>query len=267
MSLRIMIALAIAAIAPVAAADTLSRALDTIGVYGEVAATPSSASVSDPYGSISANGGNTNGGVGITMTGVNQELWYTHLSADYAFGSPINGGTISGTLNNVGTAPASGSAHVSGHSMAFNARIGKLFGIGEDAAVGPYLAYQYADFKMGLDGITAGYRNNAVGGGVFGALALSSRLSMTGHLGYLAGVSASASATDYYGSYSAHNPPSSGVLQIGAKADYRFDSDWSVFGGIDYDRYSASYSYTPYALNASATINDIRGIVGMAYHF
>ena len=151
--------------------------------------------------------------------------------------------------------------------MAFNARIGKLFGIGEDAAVGPYLAYQYADFKMGLDGITAGYRNNAVGGGVFGALALSSRLSMTGHLGYLAGVSASASATDYYGSYSAHNPPSSGVFQIGAKVDYRFDQDWSMFGGLDYDRYYASYSYVPYALNASATINDIRGIVGMAYHF
>ena len=267
MSLRIMIALAIAAIAPVAAADTLSHALDTIGVYGEIAATPSNASAGTPYGSISANGGNTNGGVGITMTGVNQELWYTHLSADYAFGSPINGGTISGALNNVGTAPASGSAHVSGHSMAFNARIGKLFGIGEDAAVGPYLAYQYADFKMGLDGVTAGYRNNAVGGGVFGALALSSRLSMTGHLGYLARVSASASATDYYGSYSVHNPPSSGVFQIGAKVDYRFDQDWSMFGGLDYDRYYASYSYIPYALNASATINDIRGVVGMAYHF
>ncbi|MDD2747799.1 MAG: hypothetical protein PHG39_09635, partial [Acidithiobacillus ferrooxidans] len=79
MNLRIMTALAIAAIAPVAAADTLSQALDTIGVYGEVAATPSSASASVPSGSVSANGGNTNGGVGITMTGVNQELWYTHL--------------------------------------------------------------------------------------------------------------------------------------------------------------------------------------------
>ncbi|MDD5576197.1 MAG: hypothetical protein PHP24_05065 [Acidithiobacillus sp.] len=258
-----MTALAIAAIAPVAAADTLSQALDTIGVYGEVAATPSSASASVPSGSVSANGGNTNGGVGITMTGVNQELWYTHLSADYAFGSPINGGTISGTLNNGGGAPASGSANVSGHSMAFNARIGKLFAIGENAAIGPYVAYQYADFKMGLDGYTAAYRNNAVGGGAFGALVVSSRLSVTGHLGYLAGVSASASAAGY----GANNPPSSGVLQIGAKADYRFDPDWSVFGGIDYDRYSASYSYVPYALNASATINDIRGIVGMAYHF
>ena len=151
--------------------------------------------------------------------------------------------------------------------MAFNARFGKLFAIGENAAVGPYLAYQYADFKVGLDGITAGYRNNAVGGGIFGALAMSSRWSVSGHLGYLAGVSASASAADYYGSYSAHNPPSSGVLQIGAKADYRFDSAWSLFGGINYDHYLASYSYTPYALNASATINDIRGIVGMAYHF
>ncbi|BBF66609.1 hypothetical protein AFERRID_28270 [Acidithiobacillus ferridurans] len=93
------------------------------------------------------------------MTGVNQELWYTHLSADYAFGSPINGGGITGTLAG---GSGTGSAHVSGHSMAFNARIGKLFAIGEDAAVGPYLAYQYADFKLGLDGITARYQNNAV---------------------------------------------------------------------------------------------------------
>ncbi|MBU2720198.1 hypothetical protein HF563_12640 [Acidithiobacillus ferridurans] len=153
-NLRIMTALAIATLAPVAAADTLSQALDTIGVYGEVAATPSSASASVPSGSVSANGG-----VGITMTGVNQELWYTHLSADYAFGSPINGGSITGTLAG---GSGIGSAHVSGHSMAFNARIGKLFAIGEDAAVGPYLAYQYADFKLGLDGITARYQNNAV---------------------------------------------------------------------------------------------------------
>ena len=247
------------AIAPTVQADTLSHALNTVGVYGEVAVTPSSLNAhAAGGGSVTGNGGNTNGGVGIGMTGVNGNLWYTHLGADYAFGAPINGGTISGTL---GT--GSGSAHVSGHSMAFNARIGKLFAIGEDAAVGPYLAYQYADFKMGLDGYTAAYRNNAVGGGVFGAFVVSSNMSLTGHLGYLAGVSASGSAAGY----SANNPPSSGVLQVGAKLNYRFDHDWSVFGGINYDRYSASYSYTPIALNASTTINDVRGIVGMAYHY
>lgn len=255
------------AIAPTVQANTISQAINTIGVYGEVVSTPSSVSATDPYGSVSANGGNTTGGVGVTMTGVNKELWFTHLSADYAFGPPINGGTISGTLNNVSSASASGSANVSGHSMAFNARIGKLFAIGENAAVGPYFAYQYADFKAGLNSATARYRNNAVGGGVFGALVVSSRLSMTGHLGYLAGISSTASASDYYGSYSVKNPPSSGVLQIGAKVDYRFAQEWSVFGGLDYDRYTASYSYVPYALNANATINDIRGIVGMAYHF
>jgi hypothetical protein len=263
MNIRIMIALAMAAIAPSAAANTLSQALETIGVYGEGVSTPSSVSVTAPHGGVSANGGNTTGGLGITMTGVNKELWYIHLGADYAFGAPINGGTISGASNHVGTVTGAGSAHVSGHSMAFNARYGKLFAIGEDAAVGPYLAYQYADFKMGLNGYTADYRNNAVGGGVLGALVISSRLSMTGHLGYLAGISASSSAAGY----SASNPPSSGVLQVGAKVDYRFGQAWSVFGGIDYDRYTASYSYTPYALNASATINDIRGLVGMAYHF
>ncbi|MCL4527297.1 MAG: hypothetical protein M1492_12750 [Gammaproteobacteria bacterium] len=261
-----MTALVIAAVAPVAAAntlaDSLSHALDTIGIYGEVAGTPSSVTANTPQASLSANGGNTNGGAGIAMTGVNSQLWYVHLGADYAFGAPINGGTATGTINGI-TPTATQSAHVSGHSMAFNARIGKLFAIGNNAAIGPYLAYQYADFKWGLDGYTAAYRNNAVGGGVFGAVAIDPQITLTGHLGYLAGISASASAAGY----SAHNPPSSGVLQVGGKVDYRFDPAWSVFGGLDYDRYSASYSYTPYALNASATINDIRGIVGMAYHF
>jgi predicted porin len=57
------------------------------------------------------------------------------------------------------------------------------------------------------------------------------------------------------------------VLQLGAKVDYQFSREFSVFAGLNYDRYSASYSYTPIALNASTTINDVRGIVGMAYHY
>ncbi len=258
------------AIAPTAQSDTLSHALshalNTVGVYGEVAATPSSLNAHAAGGaSVTGNGGNTTGGVGVTMTGVNQNLWYVHLGANYAFAAPFNGYTGSSNVPIVNYyLPAqSASANVSGHSMAFNARIGKLFAVGQDAAVGPYLAYQYADFKMGLDGYTSAYRNNAVGGGVFGAFVVSSNMSLTGHLGYLAGVSASGSAAGY----SANNPPSSGVLQVGAKLNYRFDHDWSMFGGINYDRYSASYSYTPIALNASATINDVRGIVGMVYHY
>ena len=245
------------AIAPTVQADTLSHALDTIGVYAEAVDTPSNVTASDVYGSETANGGNTTGGLGLQLSGVNRDWWFTHIGVNYAFGSPFNGGGVNGVVN------GNGSAHVSGHSMSFNLRFGKGFQIGQNALIGPYLAYQYAQFQSSLDGYSATYGNNGVGGGVFAADAVSNSLTVTGHIGYLAGVTATASAAGY----AASNPPSSGVLQLGAKIDYQFSREFSVFAGLNYDRYSASYSYTPIALNASATINDIRGIAGLAYHY
>jgi len=251
--------LAALAIPAFASADSLSTGLDSIGVYGQIVGTPTTISASIPgYGSATASGGNTTGGIGVSATGVNQQLWFTHLGFNYAFGPAINSATAT-VYNASGNPIASGSGSVNdhGHSLQFNARLGKAFEVAHDVIVGPYIGYQYAQFSVGLDGYSASYGNNAVGGGIYAAMAPSSQITLSGHLGYLAGVSAT--ATD------AKNTPSADDLQVGAKADYRFDSRWSGFVGVDYDRYSASDQVN--ATLGNAHINDVRGLVGMAYHY
>lgn len=230
-----------------------------IGIYGQVVGTPSSVSASEGGESASASGGNTVGGVGVFANGVNSDLWFVHLGFNYAAGAAISGGTASS-----GGASASRSEPVNGHSMQFNARIGKLFAVAPAIAVGPYLAYQYADFKVGLNGVgNAAYDTNGLGGGVELITNTGGPFDLSAHVGYLAGVSASASADGY----KVVNPPSSGVLQLGAKGVYAFTPQWSAFAGVGYDRYHASYSYAPDAISASATINEVRGMVGLAYRF
>lgn len=244
-------------------AGSFGQTQNLIGIYGQVVGTPSSVSASDPKGSASASGGNTVGGVGVFANGVNKELWFTHLGFNYAAGAAISGGNASD-----GHGSVSGSTSVNGHSMQFNARIGKFFVVAPSIAVGPYLAYQYANFKLGLNGVgNAAYDNNALGGGVEIATNTGGPFDVDAHIGYLAGVDASASATDANGTYSAHNPPSSGVLQLGAKGVYSFTPQFSAFAGVSYDRYHASYNYAPDAITASATINEVRGMVGLAYNF
>jgi hypothetical protein len=255
----IMVAAITAAAIPVAAsANALSSGLNSIGVYGQIVGTPSTVSASDPNGSITASGGNTEGGVGVTLSGVNSDLFFTHLGFDYGAGPAINGGSYT-LYNKSGTAVASGSgsANVGGHTLQFNARLGKGFAIGENAMVGPYVAYQYGQFTEGLDGYKETYDNNALGGGLFAAVAATNEITLSGHVGYLAGISASASGLT--------GTPSSNVLQVGGRADYRFDTRWSGFVGVAYDRYSASDSVN--GVNGNAHINDIRGIFGLAYHY
>lgn len=229
----VMVATLLAAPA-LASADSLSTGLDNIGVYGQIVGTPTTISAGNS-GSVS--GGNTTGGVGISATGVNSQWWFTHLGFNYGAGPIVS----------------NSSYHSGGHSLQFNARIGKGFEVANDVIVGPYLGYQYTQFSFGLDGYSASYNNNALGGGIYGAVAPTSQITLTGHVGYLAGVSAN------------NGNPSANVLQIGAKADYRFDSEWSGFVGVGYNRYSASQQF--YATNVGLHVNDIRGIFGLAYHF
>jgi len=252
--------LVLAAFAPAAAfAQGYGQAMNVIGAYGQVVGTPSSVSASAPGYSVHGSGGNTVGGGGVFASGVNNSLFFTHLGFNYADGSPISGGSV--TLN---AGSVSGSEPTHGHSMQFNFRLGKLFPLDSTYAVGPYLAYQYADFAVGLNGVgSAHYHNNAVGGGVQLVTNTGGPFDLSAHVGYLAGVSASAS--DNAGS--ASNPPSSGVLQIGARGVYAFSSDFSGFAGVAYDRYHASYSYAPAQITGNATINEVRGMVGLAYHF
>jgi len=141
--------------------------------------------------------------------------------------------------------------------LQFNARIGKGFAIGENAMVGPYVACQYGQFTESLDGYKETYDNNALGGGLFAAVAATNEITLSGHVGYLAGISASASGVT--------GTPSSNVLQVGGRADYRFDSRWSGFVRVAHDHYSASDSVN--GVNGNAHINNIRGIFGLAYHY
>lgn len=234
-----------------------------IGIYGQVVGTPSSVSASDPSASASASGGNTVGGVGVFANGVNSDLWFMHLGFNYAAGAAISGG--SGTVNNNN---ASSSTSVNGHSLQFNARLGKLFAVTPVVAVGPYLAYQYADSKLGVNGFgNVTYGNNALGGGVELVTNTGGPFDVDAHIGYLAGVDATASANTIDGSGSFSNPPSSGVVQLGAKGVYAFTPQFSAFAGIAYDRYHTSYNYPLEAVSASATINEVRGMVGLAYNF
>jgi len=231
-----------------ALAASFGQTQNIIGIYGQVTGTPSTLSASDASHSASASGGNTSGGIGVFANGVNSQLWFVHLGFNYTDGAAIS----------------SSSTSVNGHSMQFNARIGKLFPVAPAFAVGPYLAYQYANFKMGVNGIgNADYNNNAMGGGLEIVTNTGGPFDVSAHIGYLAGVTASASV-DGYG---AHNPPSSGVLQMGAKGVYSFTPQFSAFAGVAYDRYHASYNYAPDSINASATINEVRGMVGLAYNF
>lgn len=231
-----------------ALAASFGQTQNLIGIYGQVTGTPSSVSASDANQSVSASGGNTSGGIGVFANGVNNQLWFVHLGFNYTDGPAISSSSVA----------------VNGHSMQFNARIGKLFPVAPAYAVGPYLAYQYANFKLGLNGIgNANYDNNALGGGLEIVTNTGGPFDLSAHIGYLAGVTASASANGY----GANNPPSSGVLQMGAKGVYAFTPQFSAFAGVAYDRYHATYNYVPDAITASATINEVRGMVGLAYNF
>ena len=233
-------------------ANVLRNGLDSLGIYGQVVGTPSHVTAGNAYGSITASGGNTTTGVGVAFNGANSEWWFAHLGFDYGVGPALNGGTYtiySPTGVKVGSGPSP--SNISGHSLQFNARFGKGFQVAQNVIVGPYIGYQCAQFTLWVMGQSAAYVNNALGGGVYGAIAPTSRITISGHIGYLGGIST--------------NAPGANVLQVGTKADYRFDSSWSGFVGAYYDRYSASGRMG--TASRDIRVNDVRGIFGLAYHY
>ncbi|MBU2754213.1 hypothetical protein HFU84_02055 [Acidithiobacillus sp. CV18-2] len=262
---------ALAAIPSISMADDMvgsfGQTENLLGLYGQFVSTPSSVSASIPGASASASGSQTVGGMGVFANGINGQLWFVHLGFNYGFGAPLSGGSGS-VVSVLGNASASYHAKTYGHSLQFNARAGKLFQVSPTIAVGPYIAYQYADFYIGYDGLgTVKYGNNGLGGGVEVATNTGGPFDVSAHAGYLAGLSSTATATYQGNSYGAENPPASGIFQLGAKGVYAFSDDFSAFAGVNYDRYHATYSYAPYQLAAAATINEVRGMVGLAYHY
>ncbi len=256
------IACAVLVFPTIACANTLYRGLNAIGIYGEAVGTPNSYHSFNTQGLANsfrtmkpASGGNTSGGVGVYLSGMSQDDFFMHLGFNYGF-SPIIGNS-------------NGNMSSSGHSMAFNARLGKGFQFGPDLLIGPYIGYQYARFQMGVGNNgafgTATYNNNALGGGLFMAMAPAQDLTLTAHAGYLVGLSANERVK--FGAFSLQpgGTPDADVFQAGAKLSYRFLPDLSGFVGVNYDHYMASGHAGP--VTERTRVNVLRGLAGVAYNF
>lgn len=235
----------------------LLRTLNTDAIYGQIVA--NSSTLSGAYGTTSErlSGIHTIGGIGAEVSGINKSLLFIRFGLNFGFGPLAKEGTATGVVN------ASASAPVSGHSRAFNFRLGKGFLVGQDVLIGPYLAYQYAQFSDALGDASLTYTNNAVGGGFYGAIAASKTITVSAHAGYLVSFSptASLSGTDI------PDMPGADVLQVGGKLDYRMTHSSSLFMGIDYDGYRGSYTYVTGTPTLSVNVDEIRGILGIAYHY
>lgn len=235
-------------------ADLLHH-LNTNAIYGEAVANSSTLSVTSGANSENLTGNHMVGGVGVQFSGINATLWFLHMGLNYGLGPIANGGTATGTVNGTGSGP------VSGNSLAFNFRFGKGFRLSRALLAGPYLADQYARFSASLYGSSLTYINNAIGGGVYAALAISKDVTFTGHAGYLVSASSSASLSGA----NVAGMPGADVLQAGGKVDYATSPHYSLFAGVEYDRYSGSYAAP--TVTANATITEVRGMVGLAYHY
>lgn len=250
--------LAAAAVAASAnACAGLRHAINTNAIYGEAIANSSTLSASTSTASESLSGHDTIGGIGLQFSGINRALWFMHIGFNYGLGPLAKNGTATGAV----TGSAAGA--VSGHSRALNLRLGKAFRLGPGVLVGPYLAYQYAQFTAELGANSLSYQTNGVGGGFFGALTVTKRLTLLAHAGYLVGASGSASVSGT----ALPGAPSAGVLQMGAKLDYGFAHVYSLFIGAEYDRYSASYTAASGTGSANGRIQELRGLMGIAYHY
>lgn len=252
----VWLAVAGLALAPLAHAG-LRHAVNANAVYGEGITNSSTLSASTTNASESWSGKDTIGGAGFQVSGLSRALWFIHIGFNYGFGPLAKGGTATGVVNGTASGP------VTGHSRALNLRFGKGFRIGAHVLLGPYVAYQYAQFtaELGSDSLT--YANNGVGGGFFAVATATRALAFLGHVDYLVSASASASLSGT----PVQNMPGAGVLQVGVKMDYHMTEAYSLFFGTEYDRYSASYTAPSGVGSASGRIQELRGLIGIAYHY
>ena len=212
---------------------------------------------STPNASERLSGRDTIGGIGAQFSGINRALWFIHFGLNYGFGPLAKGGTATGAINGSASGP------VSGHSRTLNLRFGKGFRVSPGVIIGPYFAYQYAQFSAELGPYSLTYTNNGAGGGFYGAVAATKALTFLAHADYLVSTSTSAS----FSGTKIPNMPGAGVLQLGAKVDYRMTHDYSLFAGVEYDRYTASYTVPFGTAHVNGKIQEIRGLVGLAYHY
>ena len=188
---------------------------------------------------VSNDGGQTTGGLGVKGS-----LWRNDLliSANYHhdFGSSF------AVPNRTG-----------GGNTGVNVKLGYIVPVSNLIAFGPYLTYQYQRWTVsGPDSSAFHFANNAIGGGGMVAAGLGP-LTLTGNIGYLAGVSATYSYTQngYQDSFTSARG-SDNVLQLGGQASMNIFGPIYAFAGLQWNRY----------MNHGA-LNVLQGNVGAGFSF
>jgi hypothetical protein len=204
----------------------VGQVLNSVSVYGNL-------------NGVSNDGGQTTGGLGVKGS-----LWSNNLllSANYHhdFGSSFAIPDRTG-----------------GGNTGVNVKLGYIVPVSNTIAFGPYLAYQYQRWTVnGPDSSGFHLANNAIGGGGMVAASLGP-LTLTGNIGYLAGVSATYSYTQngYKDSFTTAQG-SDNVLQFGGQASLDIFGPVYAFAGLKWDRY----------MNHGA-LNVLQGNVGAGFSF
>ncbi|MBN6741209.1 hypothetical protein JKG47_11815 [Acidithiobacillus sp. MC6.1] len=136
-----------------------------------------------------------------------------------------------------------------------NLKLAYLVPISKSLYVGPYLSYQYQNLNNNTEYLRLHNDNNAIGGGGYMAYG-AGPLTITGNVGYLAGVSASASFQGY-GMSASRSEPSSNVLQLGLQTSYQLSGPWYAFTAFKWDQYN----------NRGYSQDFLQGDLGLGYSF
>ncbi|MBU2765466.1 hypothetical protein HAP94_04495 [Acidithiobacillus ferrivorans] len=202
------IAVAIAALSPtIAAADTAGSAMNSLGLFGEVAG-------STMYGSPGAGAGITGG---ITF-GRN---WFANATVRYDFGAGLDSNGTSG-----------------GHTLTADVKGGYLFHLSSAFAIGPYVGFDHYGYAatFAVPGnpatkVTAG--EEELGGGLYAAWSPVARLTFLTSVGGYDGLGANAQVNGN------RVPAYSSVLvQSSLKAYYRVSGPLYAFVGFQSDDYT-----------------------------
>jgi hypothetical protein len=205
------IAVAIAALSPALAnASTDGRAMNSLGLFGEMAGSTS-------YGRPSAGAGITGG---ITF-GRN---WFANATIRYNFGAGLDGNKTSG-----------------GHTLSADVKGGYLFLVSSHFAIGPYLGFNHSGYAATYSAprsLTVNVNTNEeeLGGGAYAVWVPAPRFTVLANVGGYAGLGANAHISGYR--FPAYN---SNLVQTGIKLYYRVSGPVYAFAGFQNDDYTGRY--------------------------
>ncbi|MCE5394672.1 MAG: hypothetical protein JJ693_08820 [Acidithiobacillus sp.] len=220
MFLKILSVTAIfAASTGIALASPVANLLNNLAVYGE-------------YAGVTQSHGSSSGGIGGRLESY-VDGFYGQADGSYT--------------------PGSLDQDSSGSSTDINLQLGYGLPIGKSLIIGPYLGYQYLGLTEQVAGYPLTFGNNSLGGGIFAAWCPAPRWGVQGHVGYLAGVSASVRDSEGL----AIPLQAANLLDFGGEVDYRVSGPWMVFAGFHYAHY----------MEAGQNLNLLRGVFGAGLRF